>query len=211
MSEIIGLEKLTERRVIHTQPEDLIDFEAKIADLYEKTLVKGPIHLSEGNEAPLINIFKYIDKDDWVFSAWRNHYHALLHGVPKTFLQAEIIQGKSMGIIYNQPKFFSSSIVGGIIPISLGAALSIKKKKMNQRVWCFIGDMTYESGLFWEAFKYSQNFALPLIFVVEDNGKSVTTDTKKSWGGKMEILNGIVYYKYNSKYPHHGTGKWVNF
>ena len=50
-----------------------------------------------------------------------------------------------------------------------------KKKNDGQRVWCFIGDMTYETGIFWEAYKYSVNFNLPLTFVIEDNGKSVTS------------------------------------
>ena len=115
-------------------------------------------------------------------------------------------------IISNNPNFYSSSIVGGIIPIALGTSMIYKKQKNNSKhVWCFVGDMTYESGLFWEAYKMSQNYKLPLTFIVEDNGKSVTTDTVKSWNGKMEPLEGVIYYTYNSKYPHHGTGKWVNF
>ena len=71
--------------------------------------------------------------------------------------------------------------------------------------------MTYESGLFWEAYKFSRNHNLPLTFVIEDNGKSVTTDTVKTWNGKMQVLDNIIQYNYTSKYPHHGTGKWVNF
>lgn len=209
---MIKLSDLPTRRNIDVSKEFLKDFEMDIASEYESGNVKGPIHLSDGNEEELIKIFSKISKDDFVFSAWRNHYHAILHGIPIDYLRNEIVQGRSMGIMYDKPNFFSSSIVGGIVPVALGTALGYKKNQSNKRhVWCFIGDMTYESGLFWEAYKMSQNHELPLTFVVEDNGKSVTTDTQRAWNGKSDPLNGIVYYRYVSKYPHHGTGKWVNF
>ena len=209
---MIEFSNLSVKRTIKLNPEELKSFEAGIAKEYEAGKIKGPIHLSDGNEEILIDIFSRISNQDFVFSAWRNHYHALLHGVDKNFLRKEILDGKSMGIISNNPNFYSSSIVGGIIPIALGTSMIYKKQKNNSKhVWCFVGDMTYESGLFWEAYKMSQNYKLPLTFIVEDNGKSVTTDTVKSWNGKMEPLEGVIYYTYNSKYPHHGTGKWVNF
>ena len=67
-------------------------------------------------------------------------------------------------------------------------------------------------GNFFEAYNYSRNFDLPLEFVIEDNGKSVYTDTKKAWGfKKFNHPKDIFYYQYKLKYPHHGTGKWVSF
>ncbi len=207
-----GLVNFPKKKNVETSIEDLISFEKDIAALYEEGKIKGPIHLSDGNEVELIKIFEKISPADFVFSAWRNHYHALLHGVPADFLKSEIIEGRSMGVMYDNPNFFSSSIVGGILPVALGAALGYKQDPENTKhVWCFIGDMTYESGLFWEAYKMSRNHHLPLTFIVEDNGKSVTTDTVKTWNGRMEPLEGIIHYQYSSKYPHHGTGKWVNF
>jgi TPP-dependent pyruvate/acetoin dehydrogenase alpha subunit len=209
---MIGLENLPVLRKIDLTPGTLIKFEEKVAAEYEAGEINGPIHLANGNEEQLIEIFSRIAPDDFVFSAWRNHYHALLHGVDPDYLLVEIREGRSMGVISDSPNFFSSSIVGGIVPIALGTALGYSYIPGNStHVWCFIGDMTYESGLFWEAYKFSRNHSLPLTFIVEDNGKSVTTDTKKTWNGKMEILDGVVWYEYNSKYPHHGTGKWVNF
>ena len=203
--------KLSKQRTINWTVKELKKFESEIALDYETGIIKGPIHLSDGNERELIEIFSYISEKDFVFSAWRNHYHALLHGVNKDYLKSEIKEGRSMGIISNSPNFISSSIVGGIIPIALGAALAYKKNKNFNKVWCFIGDMTYETGLFWEAYKYSTNHKLPITFIVEDNGQSVTTDTFASWNGKMAVLDEVIYYKYKSKFPHHGTGKWVNF
>ena len=189
----------------------LINFEKKISNLYEEKKIRGPIHLSGNNETQLINIFKKIKKKDWVFSGCRNHNHALLKGLDEDFITNKIIKGRSMNISSLNKKFFTSSIVGGIIPIALGVAYAIKKKRLKSKVWVFIGDMTYETGIFYEAYKYSQNFKLPLKFVVEDNGMSTNTETKKVWGKKMKKLKNVTFYKYKRIYPHHGIGKWILF
>ena len=192
---------------------DLITFEDKIKKIYEKGDILAPIHLSKGNEKQLIKIFSYINKNDWVFSSWRSHYHALLHGIPEKILYNQIMDGKSMYVASKKHKFMSSSIAGGTVPIALGLSLAIKKRKQNSKVWCFLGDMTFNMGVFYEAYNYSRNFDLPLEFVLEDNGKSVYTDTKKVWGikNKISIPKDIFYYKYKLQYPHHGTGKFVEF
>jgi pyruvate dehydrogenase E1 component alpha subunit len=77
---------------------ELILFEENIAKLYEKKKIKGPIHLSGNNELQLIKIFKKIKENDWVFSSWRSHYHALLKGLSAGFITKEVIKGKSMNI-----------------------------------------------------------------------------------------------------------------
>jgi pyruvate dehydrogenase E1 component alpha subunit len=166
---------------------------------------------------------------DWVFCSWRNHYHALLHGIDKDNLMRQIKNGKSMSVnhfysedmsshpITRQWKFYSSSIVGGTLPIALGVALSIKRDNKEHRenklpkVWCFVGDMTFESGIFHEVYKYARNNDLPLEFVVEDNNLSTNTPTDETWGKKQDVPDDVIYYKYKSDYPHHGTGTWVMF
>lgn len=206
---------LTKEREVSIIPQELIAFEDKIKSMYEEGKIKGPIHLSRNNEFELIQIFQYIHPEDWVFSAWRNHYHALLHGVDPEKLTNNIIEGKSMGTNNINPNFYASSIVGGIIPIALGAAMGLKYQsfhnKREKKVWCFIGDMTMETGVFHEAHKYATNFDLPIQFVVEDNDLSVHTPTSAAWKKKMSIPSNVIYYSYNMYYPHHGTGKWVNF
>tara|TARA_A100001391_G_scaffold184779_1_gene152881 strand:- start:625 stop:1257 length:633 start_codon:yes stop_codon:yes gene_type:complete len=198
-------------REINITPQDLIDFETQIKNDYEAGNIRGPIHLAKNNEDELIEIFQYVSEDDWVFAAWRNHYHALLHGVEPEKLYNSILEGRSMGSNNVSPNFYASSIVGGIIPLALGAALALKKKGSKNRVWCFIGDMTMETGVFHEAYKYARNFKLPLQWVVEDNNMSVHTPTDMAWGKKSRVPGGVIYYKYDMEYPHHGTGKWVNF
>jgi pyruvate dehydrogenase E1 component alpha subunit len=191
--------------------EELIHFEKKIAEHWESGKIRGPIHLSDGNETPLIEIFKRIKKNDWVFSTWRSHYHALLKGIDPNWLEQEILEGRSITIVNKTEKFYSSAIVGGTIPISMGVAMALKESQSKERVWCFIGDMAFETGGFMENYKYAKNFDLPITFVVEDNDLSTNTPTIETWKTKSEVPNDVVWYKYNKTWPHYGTGKWVIF
>ena len=187
-----------------TTKKELIDFELDIKKIYEAGKIRAPIHLSGNNEEQLLKIFKKIKKNDWVFSTWRNHYHALLKGIPKDWLKKEIIAGRSMGINNIKYKFYSSAIVGA-------KSIKLKNKKSSSNVWVFIGDMTFETGMFHECYKYAKNHKLPLKFVVEDNGLSTNTPTNKVWVKKSKMPKGVIYYKYKRKFPHHGTGGWILF
>ena len=199
-------------RIIDLTAEELQSFEEEVKRKYEDAKITAPVHLSKNNEEEVIEIFQYVHPEDWVFSSWRNHFHALLHGIDRDVLMKDIIDGFSMNTNSVNPKFYSSSIVAGIIPIALGVANALKIKNSDRRVWCFIGDMTLETGIFYEAYKYKTNFDLPLQFVVEDNNLSTNTPTDKAWGGiKRDIPDDVIYYKYERGYPHHGTGSWILF
>jgi len=192
--------------------EDLIEFENNIISHWEAGEIRGPIHLSNGNEEQLIKVFSKIGIDDWVFSTWRSHYHALLHGVEPEVLKQKILDGKSITIVDKESRFYSSAIVTGTLPIALGVAKSLKMSGSEEKVWVFVGDMAFESGIFYEVHKYARNYDLPLYFVVEDNGVSTNTPTLDTWNGiQREIPEDVIYYQYKSKYPHYGTGKWVVF
>jgi pyruvate dehydrogenase E1 component alpha subunit len=192
--------------------EELIHFENKIIESWEGGKIRGPVHLSNGNEEHLIEIFKRIGLSDWVFSTWRSHYHALVKGISPDWLEDQILKGKSITICSPKDKFYSSAIVGGTLSIALGVAMSIKQSGGDEKVWVFVGDMSFESGLFYETHKYARNFDLPLYFVVEDNGVSKYTPTETTWNNiKKDIPNDVIWYQYKSKYPHYGTGKWVAF
>lgn len=209
---IKNLERLPDVRNINLSCEDLITFENMIAKLFEDGKIKAPIHLSNGNEQQLLEIAKKIGTNDWVFSTWRSHYHALIKGIDKKWLQNEILEGRSITIVNKEKKFYSSAIVGSTIPIAIGVAISLKRENKKEKVWCFIGDMAFETGTFYEMYKYAKNYNLPIQFVVEDNGLSTYTPTKETWGGKRrQIPKDVIYYRYTSKWPHYGTGKWVVF
>ena len=192
--------------------QELIDFEDDIISHWEAGEITGPIHLSNGNEEQLIEVFKKISPTDWVFSTWRSHYHALLHGVEKSKLKQKILDGKSITIVDKESKFYASAIVTGTLPIALGVAKSLKEKNSDEKVWVFLGDMAFESGIFYEVHKYARNYDLPLHVIVEDNGVSTNTPTGATWNNiQREIPEDVIFYKYESKYPHYGTGKWVVF
>lgn len=168
--------------------DELIAFEEDIARIFETGKIHAPVHLAGGNESKLINIFKYVKPTDWVLSTHRSHYHALLKGIPPEWVKSEILKGHSITLCNAEYRFLTSAIVGGILPIGVGLAMA------GERVWCFVGDMASETGIFHECVKYATGHKLPITFVVEDNGMSVDTPTEKVWR-----------YSYKRKFPHQGT------
>lgn len=209
---ITNIEKYPKVNTVTHTRESLIEFEELIVSHWENAKIRGPIHLSHNNEDDLIDIFSRINTtDDWVFSTWRSHYHALLKGIEPAYIENEILAGKSITLCNMDHKFYSSAIVGGTLSIALGVAQSIKQTGGSEKVWCFIGDMSFESGIFYEVHKYARNFGLPLYFVVEDNGVSTYTPTDAAWNVKRPIPDDVIHYSYKSKFPHYGTGKWIAF
>jgi TPP-dependent pyruvate/acetoin dehydrogenase alpha subunit len=77
--------------------QELIEFEQQIAELFNAAKIRAPIHLYANNEENIIRVFEKVDiNKDWVCCTWRNHYQALLKGIPPELLKDKIIQGKSM-------------------------------------------------------------------------------------------------------------------
>ena len=195
---------------------DLINFEKRVANTFNKSRIKAPVHLYSNNEEQMIEVFKDINKDDWVFCTWRSHYQCLLKGVPENELYEKICKGLSISLCFPEYKIFSSGIVSGSIPIAVGTAISIKLNRGENRVHCFMGDMTSETGIAHECIKYSKNHNLPIRFIIEDNAVSVCTDTRKTWGTDLLTYENvddpmIVYYKYKNTYPLAGAGTRVQF
>ncbi|KKM94709.1 hypothetical protein LCGC14_1195590 [marine sediment metagenome] len=188
--------------------QELIDFETEIHDAFLAGQIKAPVHLSKGNEDALIEIFKQIKEEDWVFSTHRSHYHALLKGVDREWLRKEILSGRSMHI--NFDKFMTSSIVSGCVPIAVGVAMAVKRKRCKNWVWCFVGDMASTIGTFYECTKYSAMNDLPITFIEEDNGMSTNTPTLLAWGMGLKSPH-IKRYTYKREMPHINCGKFVTF
>ncbi len=196
--------------------EDLVSFESEIADLFNLGKIRAPIHLSSDNEKHLLEIFSNVKEQDWVFGSWRSHYQCLLKGVPRDQLKNAILEGKSISLCFPEYKVFSSAIVGGQLPIAVGVALSIKRNRGSEKVWCFLGDMTSETGIAQTSIYYALRNELPITFIVEDNSLSVLTDTRVVWGNSTlrfeeNNLPNVISYKYKSKYPHAGAGTRVQF
>lgn len=199
--------------------EELIEFETEMATCFDDAMIRAPVHLYNDNEDQIIGVFEEhnIGPEDWVFCSWRSHYQCLLKGVPRDELKAAILQGRSISLCFKKQRVFSSGIVTGVLPIATGRALDIKRKGGTNKVYCFMGEMTSETGVAHECIKYARNHKLPIHFIIEDNGKSVCTDTRATWNQEKltyEDINDeyITYYKYKlDKYPHAGAGKRVQF
>jgi TPP-dependent pyruvate/acetoin dehydrogenase alpha subunit len=182
--------------------QHLIDFEQAVADIFNAGGLPYPIHLSGGNEKQLWKIFKRIKPEDWVFSTHRSHYHYLLKGGSPAKLIDMIVRGDSMHVYDRELRFYSSAIVSGCPTIATGLATQLT----DSHVWCFIGDGAESEGSFYEAVRYADTQKLPITFIIEDNGLSVDTPTKRS---RIKFPRNVIRYRYKRKWPHVGSGAIV--
>lgn len=185
--------------------QDLIDFENRIGKLYLDNKLPFLFHLSGGNEDQLLNIFNNIDSNDYVLSNHRSHYHALLHGISPDDLEQKILNGQSMFVYDREKNFFCSAIIGGTPAIAVGIAWALKQKGSKQKVWCFVGDGTEDSGHLFEAVRYAEGWDLPCTFVIENNNRSVETSNQERWGTKGDLQwqsSKVVKYYYDITFPH---------
>jgi TPP-dependent pyruvate/acetoin dehydrogenase alpha subunit len=198
---------------------DLIAFESGIRDHFAAGQLPCLIHLSGGNETQLLEIFSRVRPQDWVFSTHRNHYHALLKGIPAEHLEAEILAGRSMFIYSRAHNFLTSSILAGTCCIAAGVAWDIAASALTlgprPHVWCFLGDGAEEEGHYYEAALFAEANDLPITFIIEDNQRQVDTDKVTRRGINMKGLfpwrpldhfRCVERYYYTPTYPHGGAG-----
>jgi pyruvate dehydrogenase E1 component alpha subunit len=194
--------------------KQLIAFENKVAQMCREGKIGVPVHLCgsvDGRyEDDLINLFKRIGKDDYVFSGHRNHYHYLLKGgTPKEILNYFKTPMGSMHIINPKLKFYSSAILSGCVAIAAGVAKALKMKGSSQKVWIFIGDGASDEGWFFEALRYSNHNNLPITFIVEDNDRSVEATTRQRWNGRyFWDRQRVIHITYVPKWQHAGPGEY---
>ncbi len=197
--------------------DDLINFEKEIADIFATGVIRAPVHLRAGREDALIEIFKNIGPDDYVFGYWDAHELALLKGVPREVVKQAIVDGKSISLCFPEYKVLCSGIAGSLMGAATGVAWALKNHGKKGKAYIFSGDMSAETGIFHEAVKYAVNYDLPAVFVVCDNGLSVMTNTREVWGSLEPWFKGtkyekkIIYFKYVNGYPHSGLGRLIKF
>jgi TPP-dependent pyruvate/acetoin dehydrogenase alpha subunit len=199
--------------------EQIIAFEEEIAGIFATGVIRAPVHLRSGREEALIKIFNdhKIDENDYIFGFWDSHELALLKGVPREELKQAIVEGKSISLCFPKYKVLCSGIVGSLMGTAAGVAWALKNQGKKGRAFLFCGDMSAETGIFHEAVKYATNFDLPAHFIVCDNGVSVMTNTRETWGSddpwfvETKYEKKITYFKYTNGYPHSGLGKLIKF
>ena len=155
-------------------------FEEKVSELYAAREIVGLLHLGIGQEAVAVGACSLLRNDDYVFGGHRSHGHAIAKGADINRLMAEIAgrangycggKGGSMHIVAAEAGFITATgVVGGTIPLALGAAFAAKEKKQRQVAVVFFGDGAGQAGHFHESLNIASLWQLPVIFVCENNG-----------------------------------------
>lgn len=175
--------------------------EDHIANLLGKGVLRGASHLYAGQEAVAVGAIAALREDDLITSTHRGHGHAHAHGdrVAKTEeakqehynkMMAEVLgrwtgyckgKGGSMHIAdVAHGNLGATGIVGGNIPVAVGAALAQKLMGTDRVVLCFFGDGAANTGNFHEALNMASIWDLPVIFVVENNLYAMSVPWKKA-------------------------------
>lgn len=154
-------------------------FEEKVFELYAQNLVPGTIHLYAGEEAVAVGVCSNLREDDYVTSTHRGHGHCIAKGADLKRTMAEILgkktgyckgKGGSMHIAdFTIGMLGATAVVGAGLPIAVGAGLSAKLRKTDQVVACFFGEGASNQGTFHESINMASIWALPVIFVCENN------------------------------------------
>ncbi|HEX7555795.1 MAG TPA: dehydrogenase E1 component subunit alpha/beta [Leptolinea sp.] len=172
------------------QTMEIRALENNIANLLSKAVLKGASHLYAGEEAVAVGAIGALRDDDLVTSTHRGHGHGHAHGdkYAKTpeekqahynRMMAEVLgksggyckgKGGSMHIAdVEHGNLGATGIVGGNIPVAVGAALAQKLQGTDRVVVCFFGDGASNTGNFHESLNMASTWKLPVIFVVENN------------------------------------------
>ena len=162
------------------------EFEETLSELFENGRMHGTCHLCIGEEATAAGTVAALKPQDYKMGMHRSHGHALASGVDEKALMAEFFgratgvckgMGGSMHIADLKNNFLGTNgIVGGSIPIATGAALTIKRKGLKDRITaCFFGDGATNEGVFYESMNMAMLWKLPVMYVCENNLYAMST------------------------------------
>jgi acetoin:2,6-dichlorophenolindophenol oxidoreductase subunit alpha len=165
-------------------------FEEGAEEAYLRGFIHGTMHLSIGQEASALGICMPLEPADQITSTHRGHGHCIAKGAKVDRMFAEFF-GKTTGYCKGRGgsmhiadvaagNLGANGIVGGGIPIAVGAALSAKMQKNNKVVICFFGDGANNEGAFHEALNMASIWKLPVVFVCENNGYGMSTSSARS-------------------------------
>lgn len=187
-------------------------FEERAMQMYQKGKFGGFLHLYIGQEAVSTGTVFALNDDDDIITAYRDHGWGLVRGISPKEGMAELFgkaagcskgKGGSMHFAKVENHFWGGyGIVGGHIPLGGGIAFANKYKENDRVTACFFGDGAVDQGVLHETLNMSQLWKLPCIFVVENNGYSMGTATRrhtvgeiheraKGYGMKSAVFNGM--------------------
>jgi pyruvate dehydrogenase E1 component alpha subunit len=167
-------------------------FEEAVEDLYGRGMMHGTMHLSIGQEAVPVGASLALRDGDLITCTHRGHGHTIARGADLGRMMAELLgrengyckgRGGSMHIADRQfNNLGANGIVGGGIPIATGAAMGIRVRGTDQVVVCFFSDGASNNGVFAESLNLAGIYALPVVYLLENNGYAVSTPIECSTG-----------------------------
>ena len=165
--------------------------------------VRGPLHLSTGQEAVPAGVCAHLNADDWLTSTHRGHGHTLAKGASMEGMMHELFgkatgfcggKGGSMHIAdFSVGMLGANGVVAAGIPIAVGAAHSMAIQRRDAIAVTFFGDGALNRGPFAESLNWAAAFRLPVLFVCEDNQWSATTRTSTMSAGDGAAARAIGY------------------
>ena len=163
------------------------------AKMDDRAKVRGPLHLSIGQEAVAVGVCAHLKRSDLLTSTHRGHGHTLAKGGNMRRMMAELFgradgnnggKGGSMHIAdFSVGMLGANGVVTAGLPIACGAAQALKLQGKPDIVVCFFGDGATNRGPFLEALNWAAVYRLPVLFVCEDNRYSATTATSAAAQG----------------------------
>jgi pyruvate dehydrogenase E1 component alpha subunit len=165
-------------------------FEEKAIELFEHNLIRGNIHPCIGQEAVSVGVCSPLRRDDFMVNTHRGHGNCIAKGADLKLMMAELM-GKSTGYCkgkggsmhiadFEGGNLGANGIVGGGIPIAVGAGISIQNRGADQVVACFFGDGATNQGTFHESLNLAALWKLPVIFVCENNQYALSTPIREA-------------------------------
>lgn len=178
-------------------------FEEGAEDCYTRGLIHGTMHLSIGQEASAMATCMELTEQDKITSTHRGHGHCIAKGADVGRMFAEFF-GKETGYCHGRGgsmhiadiktgNLGANGIVGGGLPIAVGAALTAKRLGKPDVTVCFFGDGANNEGAFHEALNMASVWKLPVIFVCENNKYGMSTSTERSTAVKNIADRAVAY------------------
>ncbi|KJF22611.1 pyruvate dehydrogenase (acetyl-transferring) E1 component subunit alpha [Rhodococcus sp. AD45-ID] len=164
--------------------------EEKAAELYGAGKIRGFLHLYVGEEAVAVGALHALLPEDSVVATYREHGHALIHGVPMNAIMAEMFgkregcsrgRGGSMHLFDAKTHFYGgNAIVAGGIPLAVGLAMADKMQGRKSITACFFGEGAMAEGAFHESMNLASLWQLPVLFCCENNLYAMGTALARS-------------------------------
>jgi acetoin:2,6-dichlorophenolindophenol oxidoreductase subunit alpha len=171
-------------------------FEEQVDELYRSARMPGLAHLYAGEEAVAVGVCAALTDDDYVTSTHRGHGHCLAKGAAPDLMFAELLgkeagycrgKGGSMHIAdQERNNLGANAIVGGSAGIATGAALSARRRGSGQVAVCFFGEGALGQGLLYEVINMASLWALPVLYVCENNLYNEYTSFRETTAGDLQ-------------------------